>query len=146
MTGKHGFTLIELMIVVAVIAIIAAIAIPSLLNAKMAANEASAIKTLRSISVACVTYRTKNPSFPANLTTLVNDGLLDPILTTGVKSGYCFGTAGSGGDGSLSATDQVWSCYAEPLDANSGRRHFRVDHSNVLEVSTNGGGSWAPLD
>ena len=61
---NEGFTLIELMIVVAIIAIIAAIAIPSLINAKKAANEASAIASMRTLSTVSEQYRNRFDTFP----------------------------------------------------------------------------------
>ena len=66
--SQKGFSLIELLIVVAIILIIAAIAIPNLLKARIAANEASAVGTLRTMNTAAVTYQsTYNNGFPRSL-------------------------------------------------------------------------------
>src|SRR5271163_4806626 len=96
-----GFSLIELLIVVAIILIIAAIAIPNLLRSRMAANEASAVGSIRTINTAAIEYNsTYGIGFPTTLaqigttgTTAVgctNAEFLDSVLTLGAKSGYTF--------------------------------------------------------
>jgi type IV pilus assembly protein PilA len=105
---NRGFSLIELLIVVAIILVIAAIAIPNFLRSRMAANEAAAVENVRSITTAALVYNTTwGNGYPATLSTLGGVGtaatcdqanLLDPIITTAPysKSGYVFGYVGTG--------------------------------------------------
>src|ERR1700735_3700298 len=90
--AEKGFSLIELLIVVAIILIIAAIAIPNLLRSKMAANEASAVGSIRTINTAAIVYNsTYGNGFPANLTILTGTGatsctnaeVIDTVLGAG---------------------------------------------------------------
>lgn len=148
-TSRKGFTLIELMIVIAIIAIIAAIAIPNLLDARKAANEASAIATLRAIHSAQNIYREQDKDgngtldYSANLVLLYTHGLVDELVGYGEKQGYGFITNGDSGPTSW-ATLFTWSANCAPEEqGDSGDRQFRIDHTGVIRYTIEVGGAVA---
>ena len=145
MLTKHnkqkGFSLIELLIVVAVILIIAAIAIPSLMRSKMAANESSASGSLRSIATAQVMYSaTYGVGYAPDLTTLGTTTvpctaiqtaacLIDSVLTTGTKSGYNLGTSTTDPNAEFVAT-------AVPVGLDqTGSRSFCADETLTVKFA-----------
>ncbi len=143
---NRGFSLIELLIVVAIILIIAAIAIPNLLRSKMAANEASAVGSLRTLNTACVTYATIYGRYPSALSNLQPGSsasstaadLIDSVLAGGVKSGYSFSyaTPGTATGGTAGTTYDI---TAVPVTVGTtGQRAFFTDHTGVIRASTTG--------
>ena len=99
--NQNGFSLIELLIVVAIILIIAAIAIPNLLRARISANEASAVSSIHAVNTAEITFYTLFPSVGYSATLLsmgpggacdspANACIIDAALAGGIKSGYSF--------------------------------------------------------
>ncbi|MEK7850175.1 MAG: prepilin-type N-terminal cleavage/methylation domain-containing protein [Candidatus Omnitrophota bacterium] len=129
---RYGFTLVEIMIVVAIIVLLAAIAIPNLLRARLSANEAAAIASLKTISWAAQTYRTSNSGYPENLSELSTSApqYVDSVLGSGVKQGYNF---------TLTGEANSFNATAEPVTPNvTGVRSFFVDTSGVIRSSSNG--------
>ncbi len=136
-----GFSLIELLIVVAIILIIASISIPNLLRSRMAANEASAVGSLRTINTACIAYSTTFGGFPSTLANLGTSGpasstaadLIDNVLAGGIKTGYSFTyTAGPQAGGLI----PVYTLTASPLVAGqTGQRYFFTDESGVIRYN-----------
>ncbi|HXN51487.1 MAG TPA: type II secretion system protein [Candidatus Acidoferrum sp.] len=147
---QRGFSLIELLIVVAVILVIAAIAVPNLLRSRMAANEASAVASLRSINTSQIVYQsTYGASFAAALADLSDGGaaancappnsptatsscLIDAALASGSKSGYKFVYTPI----PTGAIITSYSVTADPTTSGaSGQRHFFTDETNVIRVN-----------
>ena len=123
----RGFTLIELVIVIAVISIITTMAIPSLWAARKNANEAAAIGSLRSLVTVGSMYRSRFQVFAPALADLQARGYIDSVLGSGQKAGYTFTYVQAGPD--------AWHCNGDPTTpGTTGDRHFYADDSGVIRV------------
>ena len=151
--GAHAFSLIELLIVVAIILIIAAIAVPNLLRSRMAANQASAVGSLRTLNTAEINYST---TYGVGFTSTLGDlgppasgtpvatgaGLIDSILSGGAatatssnKSGYKF--TYSPGTADPSGRINSYSITATPLTVGTtGTNYYYTDESAVIRQNS----------
>jgi len=147
-TKQKGFSLIELLIVVAIILVISAIAIPSYLRSRMQANEASAVGSIRMINTAAITYSSTytNLGYPTALAdmggatpcsaTSTTACLLEDTIAQGTKSGYAFAWTGDGATPSV-----AYTLTATPLVVgSSGQRMFCTDQTGVIRYEPSGAG------
>jgi len=163
--NSRGFSLIELLIVVAIILIIAAIAIPNLLRSRIAANQASAVGSLRTLNTAEVTYATTyNSGYSASLGdlgppvatsgtvpppvataaglvdevlsgTMANGTTVGPTATTSAKSGYQF--TYTPGSADSSGRINTYGIVATPISVGTtGTNYYYTDQSGVIRQNS----------
>ena len=140
-----GFTLVEIMIVVAIIALIAAVAIPNMLRARHNADETAAIASCRTLVSSFESWRANQTplSYPADLGVLsaANPPYIDTVLSSGTKQGYSFTYA--------FGSANTYTLNADPVTSGvTGTRGFFVDQTGVIRVSASGAadGTSPPLD
>jgi len=135
----QGFSLIELLIVVAIIGIIAAIAIPNLMGARRAAHEGSAQSSMRTLHSAQATYQsTAGQGNFGSLAELDAARMIDPVLGAGMKSGYTFVVTETDVVANVSpATFKATSIPTYPSGpSQSGTRKFGITQTGVIHVQT----------
>jgi len=144
---EKGFSLIELLIVVAIILVLSAIAVPNLIRARIAANQASAVDSLRTLDSAATNYNnTYGDGYPASLAVLGGSGsvsctaaaMIDTNLASGQKSGYVFNwvvgasKVASPPAGCPAGYIDMFSVTADPFGFPTGTVHYCVDATGVI--------------
>lgn len=154
MKHQRGFTLIEMLVVVAIILIIAAVTIPSMTGAKVHADEASAVGSIRAINQAEVSYMATYGGYAESLANLggaepctrsaATACILDQGLAGGEKSGYHFVAVGSN---AADGTNQSYFVAAAPVVFDrTGKRLFCSSDKGVIRADLNATGSTIPPD
>jgi len=134
MKRNQGFSLLELLIVVAIILIIATIAIPSLLRSRQSAQESSAVAQIRTINTAEITYLSSNQGAYGSVAQLITQGLLDSRFS-GSVSGYSF---------SITASSTDYTAAAIPTSTNAGRFGYYSTPDAVIRYATASGTTCSP--
>jgi prepilin-type N-terminal cleavage/methylation domain-containing protein len=148
--GVNGFSLVELMVVIMIILVLAAITVPTLLHARMKANEAAAVSSMKTIQTAETMYAVLYPEigYSPNLAWLGSNGsdcvntgphnsclIRDELLASGIKNGYVFEIAG---DGKTPSVD--YTLTANPISLGiSGRCGFSAGQAGEIGVAAHGG-------
>src|SRR2546427_10423013 len=135
---QRGFSVVQVVIVVAILLVIAAIAIPSLLHSKLSENESSAVSSLRTLNASCASYSMLYGGYPRSLSNLGPDnpasstsaGLIDSALASGAKGGYVFTyTAGATGVG---GNVPSYNSSANPITPGSTRQRRFFTHPSAV--------------
>lgn len=129
MKKRNGFSLLELLLVVAIILIIATIAIPSMLRSRQAANETHAVANLRTLNTAEVQYLSNNQGQYGDIVSLISDGLLD-LQYSQPTAGYIFNVQ-------LTPNNLDYTATATAAGGNGGRYDYYSAPDYVIRYSTN---------
>lgn len=129
--SRVGFTLVEMMIVVAIIIILITLAVPNMLRSRIIANEGVAIGALRTINNACQLYHINKENYPASLSDLIepasNPPYIDDDLADGYKQGYDF---------IYNRSEEGFSVNANPTGIFLKGRYFYTDESGLIRAKT----------
>lgn len=140
MNKNFGFTLVEVMVVVAIVVVMASVAIPGMIRSKISANEALAVASCRTIINSCMLYSSKNEIFPESLAVLtvpisdppyIEEKLANATTESNTKNGYWFEYVASGEGDSFTA-------QARPKNNLTGKKRFFFNEESLIHYSDRG--------
>ena len=139
--GESRVSWVEIVLLLAIVLLIVVIAVPGLLRQRRAVNEEEAISALRALNTVEGIYSNRHPAtgYTCSLQDLKNDALLDAKLASGTRSGYRLSSTGcrSTDPKSKVVTEYIW--FADPVNAETGTRHFCTDQTKTVRASESGG-------
>jgi competence protein ComGC len=128
---------VEIVLLVAIVAMVLVIAIPGVLVGRRSVNESEAVGALRTLNTVESVYQNRHPAsgYTCSLDDLFKDGLLDEKTASGIRSGYRLTSYGCRSDNPKSNVKTDYEWYADPVNSETGTRHFCTDQRGVVHGS-----------
>ena len=134
---ERRFSWIEVLLLAAIVAMVTLVAVPGVLISRRSVNESEAVGALRTLNTVEGSYHNRHPAggFSCSLDELYKEGLIDATIAAGTRSGYRLSAAGCRSDSTKSNVVTEYQWFADPVNQETGTRHFCTDQSKVVRGS-----------